>query len=272
MKKRLAVLCLLPVFLFALAFSVAAEEVKDREITLDLSVGKRTGVYSGGWENNLPNGTGKFSSENDEGEKWYYEGEFVAGHFQGEGKCVWEIGQEMIGHFENDVLNGYGKKLMNGQLEYEGEWLNGSKSGNGTYYANGVVIKIDSKVSVNGGSPEVSATTPVVSAAAPTTSVTAPEPSGPNAYSVMIALIIAVAVIAIAIPVSIVLLRKSRGKGKKERRTDPPVSPAPAAPPQKRNLNIATEQGLAALPGVDVAAKPQPPPTAPVNPGRVVDI
>jgi len=134
MKKRCALLCLLLVFPFAFAFSAAAETVEGRKITLALSFGERTGIYTGGWENGLPNGMGKFSSENEDGDKWYYEGEFVDGHLHGEGRCVWDNGQEMAGHFENDALNGYGKEYQDGRLVYEGDWVNGIYHGQGKAY------------------------------------------------------------------------------------------------------------------------------------------
>lgn len=78
--------------------------VKNKEMTLDLSYGKRTGKYTGPVANSLPNGEGKFVSENEEGDSWTYEGNFVNGHFEGEGKTTWKDGAIKIGTYKDDVI------------------------------------------------------------------------------------------------------------------------------------------------------------------------
>lgn len=75
-----------------------------KEITLNLSYGDRTGKYTGDLVDGIPNGHGKFTTTNDEGEKWTYEGEFKNGHFEGEGKTTWKSGQIEIGKYKNDVV------------------------------------------------------------------------------------------------------------------------------------------------------------------------
>lgn len=76
-----------------------------KEMTLNLSYGDRTGTYSGDVnEQGLPHGQGKFTSTNDEGEKWTYEGEFKNGHFDGEGKTMWKSGTVEIGTYKDDVI------------------------------------------------------------------------------------------------------------------------------------------------------------------------
>lgn len=52
----------------------------------------------------IPNGRGKFTAKNDEGVEWTYEGSFVNGHFQGDGKTTWKSGQIEIGTYEDDVI------------------------------------------------------------------------------------------------------------------------------------------------------------------------
>lgn len=76
-----------------------------KKMTLKLSYGDRTGTYTGDLnEDGLPNGQGKFTSENTEGEKWTYEGEFKNGHFDGEGKTTWKNGSMEIGTYKDDVI------------------------------------------------------------------------------------------------------------------------------------------------------------------------
>lgn len=48
----------------------------------------------------LPNGQGKFESETSDGLKWYYEGEFKEGLFDGYGKTVWESGVVNEGEYD----------------------------------------------------------------------------------------------------------------------------------------------------------------------------
>lgn len=74
------------------------------EITLNLSFGERTGTYSGDMTDGVPNGQGKFTTKNSDGQEWTYEGEFKNGHFEGEGKTTWENGQMEIGTYKNDVI------------------------------------------------------------------------------------------------------------------------------------------------------------------------
>lgn len=76
-----------------------------KEMTLNLSYGDRTGTYSGEVnEKGLPHGQGKFTTQNEKGEKWTYEGEFKDGHFDGEGKTTWKSGNVEIGTYKDDVI------------------------------------------------------------------------------------------------------------------------------------------------------------------------
>lgn len=76
-----------------------------KEMTLNLSYGDRTGSYSGDLnEQGLPHGQGKFSTCNENGEKWTYEGEFKNGHFDGEGKTSWSNKDIEIGTYKDDVI------------------------------------------------------------------------------------------------------------------------------------------------------------------------
>lgn len=97
MKKSIFVIAL--VVTLALAVSGCS-----KKITLNLAYGDRNGKYSGDMENGVPNGIGKFTSTNEEGTSWTYEGEFKNGHFEGEGKTTWKSGQMEIGTYKNDII------------------------------------------------------------------------------------------------------------------------------------------------------------------------
>ena len=112
------------------------ENVTDMNITLNLAWGLRNGKYTGTLINNIPNGKGKFVTQNEENETWYYEGDFEDGHFSGNGKCVWEeSGQIKEGIYSNDKLNGYGKFFINNTIVYEGNWKNEEFNGTGKLYS-----------------------------------------------------------------------------------------------------------------------------------------
>ncbi|WP_435892015.1 hypothetical protein, partial [Klebsiella pneumoniae] len=77
---------------FILCIALFLTSCGGKEITLHLSYGDRTGIYSGDMKEGIPHGQGTFTSENEEGIKWTYEGEFKEGHFDGEGKTTWKDG------------------------------------------------------------------------------------------------------------------------------------------------------------------------------------
>lgn len=105
------------------------------ELTLDFSFGTRTGIYSGEIDNNgLPNGHGKFTSENSTGETWTYEGDWVAGHWEGNGTATWANGRIYSGEFINDSETGHGTFTMETGERYEGTFASGVIYGEGTVY------------------------------------------------------------------------------------------------------------------------------------------
>lgn len=97
MKKRITALVICAVIMLSISAC-------GTQITLNLSYGDRTGVYSGDMTNGVPNGAGKFTAENADGVGWTYEGQFANGHFEGEGKTTWKSGQVEIGTYKNDVI------------------------------------------------------------------------------------------------------------------------------------------------------------------------
>lgn len=108
-------------------FTACGNSVSNKQMTLDLSYGQRSGTYSGEVnKDGLPNGKGKFESQNPEGQKWIYDGEFKNGHFEGQGtNIIIATKQKEMGTFSNDELNGQGKLYLNDQLYYEGNFENG---------------------------------------------------------------------------------------------------------------------------------------------------
>ncbi len=99
MRKKILILIIL---ICALVFvSCSPKSVKNKEITINLSVGERTGYYTGEVNEGIPHGIGKFETKNTLGEKWTYEGEFKDGTFNGDGKTVWESGLTQEGTYKN---------------------------------------------------------------------------------------------------------------------------------------------------------------------------
>lgn len=91
------------------------DEVTEQEITLNLSYGERTGIYTGQVKNGLPDGNGEFTTKNDYGELWTYTGEWKNGHMEGEGRTDWEDGTYEVGTYANDEIENetdYGKPLL----------------------------------------------------------------------------------------------------------------------------------------------------------------
>ena len=57
------------------------------------------GTYTGEMLNGVPSGTGRFDSQNDRGDTWYYEGQFKNGRFDGQGGCYWSDGYSEVGTY-----------------------------------------------------------------------------------------------------------------------------------------------------------------------------
>jgi len=110
--------------------------VSNMDYSISMPVGLRTGKYSGDTIEGVPNGIGRFDSQNSAGEKWWYVGEWVDGVFDGEGYCEWESGSKNTGIYKNYELNGEGEiKYVNGAV-LKGTFVDGTISGRGQYLAN----------------------------------------------------------------------------------------------------------------------------------------
>lgn len=57
------------------------------------------GSYSGEVVDGVPNGYGRFDSQNDSGDTWYYEGYFKNGRFDGQGGVYWSDGYSEVGTY-----------------------------------------------------------------------------------------------------------------------------------------------------------------------------
>lgn len=126
MKKYALLLCTLLAFVVS---GCGAKTVNEKQITLNLAYGDRSGTYTGEVnDKDIPNGKGKFTTKNSSGNVWYYEGQFKDGHFVGKGKVTWATGQIEEGTFDKDRLNGKGIKTYkeNGkETKYEGNFIAG---------------------------------------------------------------------------------------------------------------------------------------------------
>ncbi|MGE0622217.1 MAG: hypothetical protein AB7I04_03370 [Pseudomonadales bacterium] len=86
------------------------------------------GLYNGGWENDLPNGQGRF---HDTGGA-LYDGGWVDGRRQGRGTYTDSQGSIYDGDWFDDVPDGFGALSHADGSGYEGEWQSGIQQGYGT--------------------------------------------------------------------------------------------------------------------------------------------
>ena len=85
-------------------------------------------MYDGGMRDGQPHGQGLLKSRSGD----IYEGEFVYGKQQGEGRLKWaKDGRVYEGSFENDEINGYGTFTSSDGCVYRGNYKDGRKNGLG---------------------------------------------------------------------------------------------------------------------------------------------
>ena len=88
--------------------------------------------YIGEDINGIPNGKGILYYKNG---NIAYEGNFINGKWEGQGKYIWENGNYYIGQFKNDLKHGKGiMYYKNGNIAYDGDFINGKFEGYGKYY------------------------------------------------------------------------------------------------------------------------------------------
>ncbi|MCI8292267.1 MAG: hypothetical protein HFH53_01865 [Hespellia sp.] len=110
--------------------------VEEMELTVEMKdVGEKKGSYTGEVRELVPNGKGKFVTQNSEGVTWYYEGNWVLGEMEGTGVQEWEeLGQRYEGDFVENDYCGTGKLYLENSLAYEGNFAEGRCEGAGKLY------------------------------------------------------------------------------------------------------------------------------------------
>lgn len=109
------------------------QSVQNTTLTLTFAFGQKTGVYSGQLLNGVPDGSGKFTTTNDNGTEWTYEGTFKSGHFQGQGTTTWSDNWSEKGTYVNDYLT-TGESFYKGLRVYSGSYASDEYNGQGTTY------------------------------------------------------------------------------------------------------------------------------------------
>ena len=90
--------------------------------------------YIGEWKDGLTYGKGKLYFKN--GTKYF--GEFINDKVEGNGKIIWENGHSYVGKWKDNLMHGNGKYIYEDGEYYIGEWKNNFKHGKGIiYYKNG---------------------------------------------------------------------------------------------------------------------------------------
>ena len=100
MKK---ILCGLMIALFVAG--CGAEKVENKEMTITIASGQRTGIYTGEIKNGKPEGNGVFKTKNSEGAAYTYTGGFKNGTFEGKGVLVFENGFKNETTYKNGNAN-----------------------------------------------------------------------------------------------------------------------------------------------------------------------
>lgn len=109
------------------------DPIQNETMTLYLAHGKKDGVYSGEIRSGVPHGQGSFTTTNDAGTQWTYQGAWVDGHMSGYGETVWEGGWSERGTYVDDYLV-QGESYFKGTLRYSGQYDNDQFHGQGTTY------------------------------------------------------------------------------------------------------------------------------------------
>ncbi len=110
------------------------EHVENMEYSIMLpDVGERSGKYTGETLDGVPDGHGKFETQNAEGVKWFYTGLWKNGEWNGAGSTVWSSGQEEGGIYKNYLLNGEGWVKFSSGRKLSGTYKDGKLNGNGSF-------------------------------------------------------------------------------------------------------------------------------------------
>ena len=112
------------------------EEKNEKKQLRWAKIKKQNGTYLGEAEQNLPQGRGCFIYKgNEEGEGLQWIGYFDNGEKGNYGKLYNEEGKLIYeGEYKNGIRNGEGTYYYARGLRYEGEFVNGFREGNGVFY------------------------------------------------------------------------------------------------------------------------------------------
>lgn len=111
------------------------------QATVYSQYGSTTGAYQGELLGEQPDGLGKFTFLDKNGQECTYEGEFVEGKIQGTGEMRLASGEVQKGGFFEGELNGYGVKYnSDGTLREKGVFVNNTLNGTGAIYGQGSLI------------------------------------------------------------------------------------------------------------------------------------
>lgn len=135
-----------------------AEKVENKEMSINLASGTRTGLYTGEIKEGKPSGQGTFKTKNSKGVEYTYNGGFKDGTFDGKATLTFADGRKQEetyakgtrqgamklfknnillfeGSFVNGVIEGPAKEYYDdGKIRYDGEYKNGVRCGKGKLY------------------------------------------------------------------------------------------------------------------------------------------
>ena len=86
-------------------------------------------VYNGSWKNDLKNGQGNQTLASGDN----YVGGFLNDKLDGEGVYKWKSGHEYSGSWKNGMMNGYGNLTQANGENYVGDFKDNKKDGKGVY-------------------------------------------------------------------------------------------------------------------------------------------
>ncbi len=87
-------------------------------------------IFTGYFYDGIPHGEGRMITN----QGIYYEGQVFEGQADGQGRLCNDLkGYNYEGKWKKDAPEGFGKESWTGTSEYEGDFINGAKSGTGFY-------------------------------------------------------------------------------------------------------------------------------------------
>lgn len=131
MKKKILFL-LITLFSFCFVISLQGEE-NTIEYSFKLGINTIRGTYTGEISNQVPNGEGTFTANDDSEEYLMYSGNWKEGNFSGNGVLISDTGEKYIGNFKRNELHGRVKTIYDQKYSI-GYYRNGIPYGIVKYY------------------------------------------------------------------------------------------------------------------------------------------